>query len=363
MNPAPPSTMPDDPQPLRSVHTANLPALLQQAGLSVLVSTYKTGKLVVVRAGQGGLNTHFRDFLKPMGMALSGNRLAIGTYREIWEFHNLPTISAKVDPSRKVDACFLPRSVHHTGDIQVHEMAWAGKELWFVNTLFSCLCTRHADFSFVARWRPPFISALAAEDRCHLNAIGLRDGQPRYATALAATDTPAGWREQKKEGGVLIDIQHNEVLLRGLSMPHSPRWHQGRLWLLNSGDGGFGFVDEKTGRYESVATLPGFTRGLDFFGNLAFIGLSQVRESATFSGIAIAQRAERHCGMWVVEITSGKTIAFLQFEDAVQEIFGIQVLPGMRYPDLINDQEELLASTYVVHDECFKQATANPVKQ
>jgi uncharacterized protein (TIGR03032 family) len=140
------------------------------------------------------------------------------------------------------------------------------------------------------RWRPKFVRALAPEDRCHLNGLGVRDGKVRYATALGATDTAAGWRATKKDGGVLIDVENNEILVRGLSMPHSPRWYAGKLWVLNSGSGSLGIVDPATGRYEEVVSLPGFTRGLDFVGPLAFVGLSQVRESAVFSGIAIAER-------------------------------------------------------------------------
>src|SRR5262249_18721987 len=148
------------------------------------------------------------------------------------------------------------------------------------------LCSRAVNHSFVPRWRPPFISALAPEDRCHLNGLGLRDGQVRYATALGATDTPAGWRADKKGGGILLDVPSGEVVARGLSMPHSPRWHQGRLWVLDSGNGGVSVVEGASGRLRTVATLPGFTRGLDFCGRFAFVGLSQVRESAIFSGIA-----------------------------------------------------------------------------
>ena len=158
---------------------------------------------------------------------------------------------------------------------------------------------------------------------------------PRYVTALAATDTPQGWREHKKDGGVLAgSAQRRRDRRRGLSMPHSPRWYRDRLWLLESGTGGLGVVDRAAGRYEVVAELPGFTRGLDFYGNLAFVGLSQVRESAVFSGIPIAERAlaERNCGVWVVDVHTGQTVAFLRFEDAVQEVFAVQVLPGLRCP-------------------------------
>ena len=138
-------------------------------------------------------------------------------------------------------------------------------------------------------------------------------------------------------------------------MPHSPRWYDGRLWVLESGSGGIGWIDPATGKYEELTVLPGFTRGLDFCGPLAFIGLSQVRESAVFSGIAIAERplAERSCGVWVVNIQTGQTIAFVKFEDALQEIFAVQVLPGVRHPDVINDQPRVIADSFVVPDEAL----------
>jgi uncharacterized protein (TIGR03032 family) len=356
------------PPPLRSVHTSNFSAILQELGISVLVTTYQAGKLVMLRPDGERLNTHFRGFSKPMGLAVDGDRLAIGTSVEIWEYHNAPAVARCLEPAGSHDACFLPRSSVCTGDIQIHEMAWARDqesgvrgqaseeetpELWFVNTRFSCLCTRSNIHSFVPRWRPPFISALAPEDRCHLNGLCVVEDRPAFVTALGTTDTRGGWRANKKSGGVLLDVASGEAVTRGLSMPHSPRWYDGRLWVLESGSGGIGCVDRATGEYEALSVLPGFTRGLDFCGPLAFIGLSQVRESAIFSGIAIAERplAERCCGVWVVNIYTGKTVAFVKFEDAVQEIFAVQVLPGVRHPDVINDQPRLIADSFVVPDE------------
>jgi uncharacterized protein (TIGR03032 family) len=234
-------------------------------------------------------------------------------------------------------------------------MAWVGDELWFVNTRFSCLCTRSSAGSFAPVWRPPFITALAPEDRCHLNGLGLRDGQVRYATALGESDQPAGWRACRRDGGALLDVAANEVLLGGLSMPHSPRWHAGRVWLLESGTGSLGYVEPQSGRYQPVAALPGFTRGLDFFGPLAFVGLSRVRESAVFGGVAIAERSvhERACGVWVVNFRTGQTVAWLQFEGAVEEVFAVQVLPGRRFPDLLPPQHELIARTFVLSESLF----------
>ena len=126
-----------DPTQLQSVHTNTLPELLRQAGCSVLVSTYQAGKLIAVRADGDRANTHFRNFDTPMGLAHDRGRLAIGTKLHVWEFHNQPEVARQLDPPGRHDACFLPRYAQVTGQIGIHEIAWAGDELWIVNTRFS----------------------------------------------------------------------------------------------------------------------------------------------------------------------------------------------------------------------------------
>jgi uncharacterized protein (TIGR03032 family) len=352
----------DDPLPLRAVHTPSFPALLRQLRASLLVTTYQAGKLVMVRDEGDHLNTHFRVFQAPMGMAIQGDRLAIGTSFQVWDYVNVPAVTAKLEPPGRHDGCFLPRSCHVTGNIQIHEMAWgAGNELWVVNTRFSCLCTLDRTASFTPRWRPPFVSSLEPTDRCHLNGLGMVNGRPRYVTALGETDTPAGWRDNKAKGGIVFDIDAGEVITRGLSMPHSPRWYAGRLWVCESGAGTLGYVDLNTGKYEPIAAMPGFTRGLEFAGNHAFVGLSQVRESAVFSGIPITERLteeERTCGVCVVDLRIGQVVALLRFETAVQEVFAVTVLPGLRYPELINDDAKLLENSFVVPDAALADVSA-----
>lgn len=352
--PAQPQADPAE-NPLRSVHTSNLPAILDQLNISFVVSTYQAGKVILVRNDAGVINTHFRDFTKPMGVASDVARLTIGGTNTVWYYRNMPTLAPKLEPPNKHDACYLPRTIHVTGDIDIHELAWAGDDvLWVVNTRFCCLCTLDPDHSFAPHWRPAFVTALAPQDRCHLNGLALVNGQPRYVTALGETDTPGGWRENKASGGVLIDVPTNQVLLRGLSMPHSPRWYNGRLWVLESGEGSLAWADLDKGTWQTVARLPGFTRGLDFIGPLAFIGLSQVRESAVFSGIPLVERLEeRTCGVWVVNIQTGETVAFLRFEAGVQEIFAVQILPGVRFPEMLEWGDEHLATSYVLPDEAL----------
>lgn len=351
------------PADLRAVHTVNFPALLRRLGASLLVTTYQAGKLVMVRDEGDHLNTHFRAFPAPMGMALAGGRLAIGTQMQVWEFVDVPAVAAKLEPPGRHDACYLPRASHVTGNIQIHEMAWGvGDELWAVNTRFSCLCTLDRSASFTPRWRPPFVSALEPTDRCHLNGLAMVDGRPRYVTALGRADEPVGWREDKAKGGILMDVDSGEVIARGLSMPHSPRWHDGRLWVCESGAGTLGVVDLGSGKYEPVAEVPGFTRGVEFVGNLAFVGLSQVRESAVFSGIPITERLtaeQRTCGVCVIDVARGEVVGLLRFETAVQEVFAVAILPGRRYPDLINDDEKLLMNSFTVPDAALADVPAS----
>ena len=339
---------------LASVHTNGFTELLKHFGISLAISTYQAGRLILAREDEGKTNTHFRQFHKPMGMVATADRLTLGTAAQIWDFRNVPDAAGRIQSEKQHDACYLMRDVKTTGDIDIHEMTWVDEELWFINTRFSCLCTFEPGYSFSPKWRPPFISEYDMRDRCHLNGLAVRDGKPRYITALGESDEPGGWRKNKANGGILMDIENNEFLLRGLSMPHSPRWYNNRLWFLESGRGTLNYLDQATGENVTVAELPGFTRGLDFIDRYAIIGLSQVRETATFAGLPLTQtQPVRYSGVWIVDTTDGDIKAFLRFESGVQEIFAVSVLPW-KFPEVINDDLTLLGSTYVLPDEVLK---------
>jgi uncharacterized protein (TIGR03032 family) len=343
------STPEDGQIPFRYIHTTGLPALLDSLGISLFVSTYQVGKLVVVRAAHGRLSTLLRNFEQAMGLAIDPRRLAVGTRTMIWFLRNAPDIAPRLEPAGRHDGCFLPRSCHVTGDVRIHEIAWGGEALWLVNTRFSCLCTLHPDYSFVPRWRPTFVTALTGEDRCHLNGLAMLDGRPRYVTTLGETDTPAGWRPNKANGGCLIDVRSGEILARGLAMPHSPRIHDNRLWVLDSGTGRVLIVDPANGQSIPVAELPGYPRGLAFCGRYAFVGLSRIRETATFGGLPLAERRhELKCGVWVLDALSGQVVEFLEFEKGVEEIFDVQILPGVRFPAVIGFDREPIQNTFIV---------------
>ena len=311
-----------------------------------MVSTYQAGRLILIRPGET-LNTHFIGLEKPMGVALSGSRLSVGSSHRVWDYFNMPDVAPKVQPIHSHDACFVPRRSHITGDIDIHEMAFDGHEkLWLVNTRMSCLCTLDEVHSFVPEWRPPFISAYDLGDRCHLNGLAMIDGMPVYATALGETDSPGGWRSTKAHGGVLMDIQTDKVICRGLSMPHSPRWHNGKLYVLESGTGRILTIHPKKGTQTVIAEVPGFCRGISFVGPYALVGLSQVRETAVFAGLPLTKRfAQRFCGIWLVDLTNGNVLGWLQFDGGVQEIFAVQALPW-KNPAILDSTDPLVRTSY-----------------
>lgn len=325
---------------VRHEYTHTLPALLSQLGVSLLVSTYQAGKVVSVGVAQGELALSYHNFERAMGLAVQPDGIAVGARAQVWFLKSAPDLAREVEPAGRHDACFLTRSSHFTGEIQAHELAWSGDELWLVNTAFCCLCTLDDRHSFVPRWRPPFISSLAAEDRCHLNGLAMAPGErgtsvPRYVTALAQTDTPQGWRPNKATSGCLIDVASGEPVARGFAMPHSPRVHGGRVWLLHSGAGQLVEVDPAKGHVQTVTELPGYTRGLALYDRFAFVGLSKIRETATFGGMPIAaRRPELKCGVGVVDLTTGRLIAHLELVTGVEEIFDVQVVQGARCPVL-----------------------------
>lgn len=326
---------PDSPAATRQVRTFASPRLvplLRELNVTLLATTYQAGKLVVIGADeQDELSFSFHTFDQPMGIAVSPRGVAVGCRNLIWILRPTGDLARRLEPAGRFDAGIAARQAYVTGEIRVHELAWAGDELWGVNTLFSCLATFDAQHSFVPRWRPPFVSALAAEDRCHLNGLAMVDDRPAYVTVLADADGPEGWRKNKREGGRILEVAGGEVVTAGLSMPHSPRVYHGNLWVLDSGRGQLTVVHPGDGRRQVVAAVPGYARGLAFAGDYAFLGLSKIRETATFGDVPIAETGnELKCGIGVIDLRTGTLHAYLEFLEGIDEIFDVQVVPQVR---------------------------------
>ena len=324
---------------------------LQEQNVSVGFSTYQSGKVFLIGHNSNDqLSVFERTFERPMGMWSDGETLLLSSLYQIHRFNNSLEPG---DSSDGYDRLFLPQISYITGDLDVHDLALdANSQPVFVNTLFSSLATTSDNYSFKPVWKPRFITHLLPEDRCHLNGLAIVDGKPAYVTAVAKTNVADGWREHRRDGGILIDVASNEIITTGLSMPHSPRWHQGKLYLASSGTGEFGFVDLASTKFEAIAFCPGYIRGIALMGDFAVLGVSRPRHNKTFQGLTLNERLEQEnvearSGLFVVNLKTGGTPHWLRAEGFITELYDVVIMSGTTRPSMIgfrNDQIRRLIS-------------------
>lgn len=313
--------------------------------LSLAFTTYQAGKLFLLGLNpKGRLSVFERTFNRCMGLAGDGQTLWMSTLYQLWRLENA---LAPGETAEGYDRFYIPRTAYTTGDLDIHDIGIGadGKPV-FIATLFGCLATLSETHSIRPLWKPPFISRLAAEDRCHLNGLAMAAGVPCYVSAVSRTDIADGWREKRRDGGVVIDMRTNEVVLAGLSMPHSPRLAEGALYLADSGTGRLGRVDVSKGRFEEIAFCPGYIRGMTIHKNFAVVGMSRPRHNKTFSGLALDDELKRReveprCGLLVIDLRSGDIVHWLRLDGVVEELYDVVVLPGVARPmalGLVSDE-------------------------
>jgi len=349
-----PSLPPDDESRFEYVHSASLPMLLSQYQAALVATSYQISRVLVLSSAGAKCSALLRAFPHPMGLAVRQGTMALACGNQVWELRDHKDLVARDGSHIPYDTYFIPRASHVTGDIDAHEIAWGGtgpadwEDLWIVNTRFSCLCSLARDWSFVPRWKPPFITTLAPEDRCHLNGLAMRDGKPAYLTCFAPVDTPQGWRENKAVSGCLLDVASGEPVTTGLSMPHSPRWYMGQLWVLESGSGSLQTVDTRTGARETVVRLPGYVRGLTFVGDHAFIGLSRARDWRRLDGLPLESMRDRlECAIYVVDVRTGAIAGFARVESGCAELFDVQVVRPSRRMNVVGFSKKTVDGIFV----------------
>ena len=316
-----------------------LASWLSANGISLAVSSYQTGRLYLVGSDRQGRVSFFeRIFERAMGIVGNAQRIYLGGLYQLWRFENVLRKNEVIH--EQFDKCYVQRNAQTIGDLDIHELGICktGKVV-FVNTKYSCIAELSQTHSFKPIWKPEFISKLAPEDRCHLNGLAMVDGAPKYVTAVCKSDAVDGWRDRRMNGGVVIDMDTNEIVCEGLSMPHSPRWANGKLWVLNAGTGHIGWVDFKNKSFVPLAFLPGFLRGLSIVGNIAAVGLSKPRNKR-FEGLQLDEEltkrdVEPWCGVQVISLTNGDVLHWIRFEGDISEIFDIAFLPNVKNPMMV----------------------------
>lgn len=308
---------------------------LAASGGSLLISTYQAGHLMHV--GHDGRNVTFlsRQFVRPMGIDVNGGRLALAALQNIWVFDDAPKLAPMMGAS---GALYLPALRRSVGPLKrdYHDVQIAAADTVY---LTSTKCSQLERLSVAANelspyWAPPWVTPGTPEDRCHLNGFAIANGAPAFATALGRTNEPNGWRPGRHNGGLLMRIPSGETIAEGLCMPHSPRWHDGALWVLDSGRGRLLRVSDTI---DEVVELPAFLRGLTFANGCALVGLCQIRErSDTFVGSPVAQKYPRlMCGLAVVDLARGTCVGVLQLGGICTEIYDVRFLPGVRSVNLL----------------------------
>lgn len=312
---------------------------LAQHRLSLAITSYQSGRIYLVGSDKQGRVSFFeRIFERAMGVVGNAQRIYLGGLYQLWRFENVLRPNEVIHG--QFDKCYVPRNAQTIGDLDIHELGIRKDgRVVFVNTKYSCLAELSTTHSFKAVWKPNFISKLAPEDRCHLNGLAMVDGEPKYVTAVCRSDSVDGWRERRRDGGVVIDVQTDEIVCEGLSMPHSPRWHNGKLWVLNAGTGQLGWVDFEKKAFVPHAFVPGFARGLSIIGNVAAVGLSKPRNQR-FEGLQLDEElkkrdAEPWCGVQIISLVNGDVLNWIRFDGDMGEIFDISFLPNVKHPMMI----------------------------
>ncbi len=312
--------------------------MLVRLNCSIAITTYQAGKLVFISPlDENRLTMLPRSFSKPMGFDVDGDRMILATRDEVVLFENSRELAAHY-PNKPgtYDSLFVPRLTFHTGQVDMHDIAFGTDGVWAVNTSFSCICLVNGHFNFIPEWKPPFITQLVSEDRCHLNGLVMLNGKPRYATMLGHSDTLQGWRTNIMEGGLLMDTESNEIILAKLPMPHSPMFYQGDLYMLLSASGEIIKVNIRAKNYEVIKQLGGFCRGMDICGDYLFAGMSKLRQnSSTFAKLPFAGKADT-AGIKIIHLPTRALVGEITCESSVDEIYGLKILPNSIRPNILN---------------------------
>jgi uncharacterized protein (TIGR03032 family) len=337
-------TDPKELAPFSCSYSANVPELLWKLNCSLAISTYQAGKVIFLSPkNEEQLVQLPRTFPKPMGIALMDrpDKMAVACKEEVIVFANSSELATSYPKNTNTyDALYMPRCTYHIGQLDIHDLSWGNDGLYAVNTLFSCIIKIDENYNFIPHWIPPFITGLASEDRCHLNGMVMVDGKPKYATAFNKGNLFQSWREGVARDGVLMDLQTSEIIAENLRMPHSPRIFNDKLYMLFSATGEIVNVDLSNGSVKTIAKIDGFVRGMAFYKDFLFVGLSKLRQnSSTFAKLEIAKKAN-YSGIAIFHLPTGSFAGEIKYHTSVDEIYDVQVLPGKLRPNIFNTSQE-----------------------
>ncbi len=295
---------------------------------SVSLGFSHTNKVVGVSADLAGLHFSTADYDRVTVLASGPNdSLWIAADHELWMLAN--AVPAGSRSPTGADRQYVPRTGRLLGRVRPADLGFLSDETpVFCSVTLSCVGVPHRSLSMTPVWAPTWISDILPETRCRLTGLCTRDGELAAVTSASMSDAPDGWRSDMVNGGVVVDPSTDEILLDRIGLPHSPRWHAGRLWVLSAATGEFGFVENH--RYEVVTRLDGFARGMSLFGRWAVVGLSGSRWDELVADLPLGDRLKRRgerpvSGLAVIDIESGRVEHQLVLDGTAREVSDVVV--------------------------------------
>lgn len=342
--------------PFTASYSPQVPELLNKLKCSIALTTYQAGKVVLIspHSDNEKLVTLPRSFQKPMGLEIQDDKMILSLKDEVITFQNSKDLALHYpNKPNTYDSLWVPRATHYTGQVDMHDIGFGKDAFYAINTSFSCVCKIDDFYNFTPVWHPPFIKEPVQGDNCHLNGLVIKNGLPKYTTALGTTDTPGGWREDIVNGGVLIDVEKNEIILDQLSMPHSPKIDNDELYMLTSANGEFIKVDIENKSYEVIKKFDGFCRGLSIYEDFAFIGFSKLRKnSSTFAKLKFSDKAS-FAGIKIIHIPTRAEVGQIIYKTSIDEIYEVSVLKDTIRPNILNTQNQIHKLSLAIPDATF----------
>lgn len=325
---------------------------MQTNNYSFIITSYSSNKVMCIGSDDDDkISIWETNLARPMGLGYNykTSALYVTNMGHLFRYENK---GPEVDPDHgNFDVNYYPQMCYIGGDVDIHDVRPAGEKVYYCSALFNCVCEPSVTKTFDLYWTPPWIKytdRLPGEDRCHLNGLCCVDDKPRYVTCVGQGNVVGSWKSTI-DNGVVYDIVADRKVCEGLISPHSPKWYQGKLWILETGTGNLGYIQDD--KFIAKKFLPGFLRGLDFVDHYAVVCSSLDRHDTSFDKIPLGDilkkaGVESMCGLFVVDLNTFDTVHELKFTSGPRELYDIVCLKNVRRPKIINVNESRLLSTF-----------------
>ena len=328
---------PPDPALLRYRTTGAWWDTLESAGITLLVTREYEHLVIALSVVRGKPLVSYLPLPHPSGIAVDRRRnvVHVASTRNPNQIYDLVPVNDTLPRfdvrHRRMRPTLMPaRARMFPGSLYMHDLAFVGNQL-HANAVGHNAVVRIGESGFEYAWWPRCVErangVLVEQNHLQLNSIAagrsLRSSYFSASTDRVSRLRPGHAKFPVDRRGVVFSGATREPIAFGLTRPHSARLRNGTVWLLNSGYGEYGYIED--GAFRTVATLPGWTRGLCVHRHVAFAGTSRVLPR--FRQYAPGLKVDRAvCGVQAIDADSGRPLGSITWPGGNQ-IFAVDWLP------------------------------------